>query len=111
MAEEVVRVAAQIPARSLRIELARLARSGPPRLSLVSAIELAPLWSIDDVSAKQIALGFYRRAYDEGELPANVFRVAREGAGGARGAPLAGDFGTHLAYQFFGHPRLVLERA
>jgi len=64
---------------------------------------VAPLWSIDDALAKQVALGFYERAL-AGDRPAEVLREQRAAITEAS-APTSG---THLAYQFFGHPAMRL---
>lgn len=66
---------------------------------------VAPLWSVQDVLAKDIALRFYQRAF-EGRLPAEVFREER-------GAFLDSPDTTsaaYLAYQFYGHPALKIDR-
>jgi hypothetical protein len=79
---------------------------------------VAPLWSIDDTIAQQIALEFYKHALE----PAK----AADGDSGAEGAerPAVADLlrraraglvkdpaahsSTYLAYQFYGHPSLRL---
>ncbi len=67
---------------------------------------VAPLWSIDDVLAKEIALRFYQQTLVEGRHPAEVFRAER-----ARftDSPEAAS-STFLAYQFFGNPAMKLSR-
>jgi CHAT domain len=67
---------------------------------------VAPLWSIADGVAKQIALRFYERTLIEGTPPSEVFRVER-GAFREADEPVSG---TYLAYQFFGHPSMKLSR-
>ena len=67
---------------------------------------VAPLWSIDDRLARQIALRFYERALD-GDSAANVLRTERAAF---RDSPESVS-STYLAYQYFGHPALRLERA
>lgn len=70
---------------------------------------VAPLWSIDDGEARKIALDFYRAAYEDRCAPAEILRRAR--AAFTEAAAGAGTVSpTHLAYQFFGHPRLALNR-
>jgi len=65
---------------------------------------VAPLWSINDSLAKDVALRFYREALG-GAAPAEFLRAARaEFAPGSKSA-------ISLAYQFFGHPALRLCRA
>lgn len=64
---------------------------------------IAPLWSIDDGLAKQLALDFYEAALGRGEAPAEIVRKAREAF--ARDSKS----GISLAYQFFGHPSLHLD--
>lgn len=65
---------------------------------------IAPLWSVDDAVAREVAVRFYRMVIDEGRSPAEVFRRERanftddpEGASS-----------TYLAYQFFGNPAMTL---
>ena len=68
---------------------------------------IAPLWSIDDELASQLALNFYEQVLDNGQAPAEVLRAYRAGvtpADIAAGAAAAS--GTYIAYQFFGHPNL-----
>lgn len=64
---------------------------------------VAPLWSVKDTIAREIALSFYERAF-AGTEPAELLRRER-----ARFSPDA-DSATHLAYQFFGHPSMKLFR-
>ncbi len=63
---------------------------------------IAPLWSIDDAAAKDLALRFYAGVFDEGRSPAAVLRDERCGYN-RPGADVAA---TRLAYQYFGHPAL-----
>jgi hypothetical protein len=63
---------------------------------------VAPLWSIKDSVAKQIALDFYAKT-KAGSRPADVFRTER-----AAFTAGAGNSPTYLAYQFFGHPNMEL---
>jgi hypothetical protein len=65
---------------------------------------IAPLWSIDDKLARDIAVRFYERAM-RGEPPAEVMRTERVAF---RDAPETTS-STYMAYQFFGHPGLRLE--
>jgi hypothetical protein len=68
---------------------------------------VAPLWSIDDALAKDIALRFYQQTLVEGRAPAEVFRAER-----ARftDSPEVSS-STFLAYQFFGNPAMKLSRS
>lgn len=72
-----------------------------------AAAVVAPLWSIDDAVARQVADRFYQRALVEGAPPAEVFREER--------AHFVDDgtmlSSTYLAYQFFGHPTMRLVRS
>ena len=65
---------------------------------------IAPLWSIDDRLARDIAIRFYERAM-RGEAPAEVMRTERAAF---RDTPETTS-STYMAYQFFGHPGLRLE--
>jgi len=67
---------------------------------------VAPLWSVDDRLARQIALHFYERALN-GDTAANILRTERAAF---RESPETVS-STYLAYQYFGHPALRLERA
>jgi CHAT domain-containing protein len=67
---------------------------------------IAPLWSIDDRLARDIALRFYERAL-RGEAPAEIMRTERAAF---RDTPETTS-STYMAYQFFGHPGLRLEPA
>ncbi|MGZ8610968.1 MAG: CHAT domain-containing protein [Actinomycetota bacterium] len=64
---------------------------------------VAPLWSVDDAVAREVAVRFYRRVIDEGSSPAEVFRQER-----ARFTADADASSTYLAYQFFGNPAMTL---
>lgn len=71
---------------------------------------LAPLWSVDDSLASEIAREFYDRTFGTKENPpqtvASVLRDLRR-----RFAPRNGsDSATSLAYVFYGHPNLTLHR-
>ncbi len=65
---------------------------------------IAPLWSIDDRLARDIAIRFYERAM-RGEAPAEIMRTERAAF---RDTPETTS-STYMAYQFFGHPGLRLE--
>jgi CHAT domain-containing protein len=71
---------------------------------------VAPLWSIDDGDARALAVNFYKEAW-KGESPAELLRRQRdcftERAAKESGGKCASS--TLLAYQFFGHPKYVLE--
>jgi hypothetical protein len=68
-----------------------------------AAAVVAPLWSVKDTIAKEIALAFYAATAD-GTRPAEVLRQARLGFRPRSRSQSA----TSLAYQFFGHPALLL---
>jgi len=68
---------------------------------------IAPLWSIDDALAREIALRFYQETLVEGRPPAEVFREER--ARFVDSPDLVSS--TFLAYQFFGNPAMKLSRA
>jgi hypothetical protein len=70
-----------------------------------AAAVVAPLWSIDDAAAKDLALRFYARVFGDGVPPATVLRDERRAYAG----PGSDGAATRLAYQFFGHPALVLQ--
>jgi hypothetical protein len=72
-----------------------------------AAAVIAPLWSIDDTAAKNLALRFYRRVFEDGVPPATALREERRGFAGPEGDRAA----TRLAYQYFGHPGLTLRGA
>ena len=72
-----------------------------------AAAVVAPLWSIDDSAAKELALRFYTRVFRDGLPPATVLRDERRGYAG----PGSDGAATRLAYQFFGHPALALRTA
>jgi hypothetical protein len=64
---------------------------------------IAPLWSVNDAIASQIALGFYDKVA-AGAAPAEVLRRQR-----AQFTDSAATLsGTPLAYQFFGDPSMML---
>lgn len=66
---------------------------------------VAPLWSIKDSIAKEIALSFYEQTLS-GAAAADVLRRERGRLGTSPGMISA----TYLAYQFFGHPAMKLTR-
>jgi hypothetical protein len=66
---------------------------------------IAPLWSIKDEVAHDLAIRFYDSVF-AGEAPAEVLRKER-----ARfKKDVAPQSGTYLAYQYFGHPAMRLEK-
>jgi hypothetical protein len=67
---------------------------------------VAPLWSIDDSVASALAERFYSRAFG-GEALAEIVRAERAAFG--TGADV--NSSTLVAFQFFGHPAMRLERA
>jgi hypothetical protein len=72
-----------------------------------AAAVIAPLWSVSDALARELAVAFYSSTLGEGVRPAAVLREARASFEEVPGRPAAA---THLAYQLFGHPRLTLRR-
>jgi hypothetical protein len=64
---------------------------------------VAPLWSVKDTIAREIAVDFYK-ATAEGASPAEALRRARKGFEASAKPQSA----TYLAYQFFGHPALKI---
>lgn len=67
---------------------------------------IAPLWSVDDRVARSIALRFYEGVL-EGETAAEVLR---RGRAAFRDSPQTVS-SAYMAYQYFGHPALRLERS
>ena len=65
---------------------------------------VAPLWSVKDTVAKEVALDFYAKVFG-GEAIGDVVRQKRASFGHEGVSP------TVLAYQYFGHPALHLHRA
>jgi hypothetical protein len=65
---------------------------------------VAPLWSVDDAAAKDLALRFYERVIRKGDTPAEVLRDERR----SYAEPGHDGSATCLAYQLFGHPAMVL---
>ncbi len=66
---------------------------------------VAPLWSIKDTIAREIALRFYAEAF-AGTPPAEILRRERAAFHGVE----AGDSATCLAYIWYGHPSLKLTK-
>ncbi|MBA3552863.1 MAG: CHAT domain-containing protein [Actinobacteria bacterium] len=66
---------------------------------------VAPLWSIGDTLAREIAVRFYDEAFSD-VSPAAVLRAERAKFRDSSGPSSA----TSLAYQFFGHPGMKLRR-
>jgi hypothetical protein len=64
---------------------------------------IAPIWSIDDVLARELAVRFYKKAL-AGQTPADILREER--------AAFKDDpstiSSTYLAYQYFGHPHMTI---
>jgi hypothetical protein len=71
-----------------------------------AAAVIAPLWSIDDAAAREIAHRFYERVF-AGASPASAIRLERA----SFGMTPATMSSTFLAYQYYGHPLLKVERA
>ncbi len=69
---------------------------------------IAPLWSVKDAIARQIAVSFYRESFQSKRPAAEVLRDERRKFGKTADGELPSS--TYLAYQFFGHPQLSLHR-
>ena len=67
---------------------------------------IAPLWSIKDEIAREIAERFYTRVF-HGDAPAAVLRDERL----RLQATVAAESGTWMAYVYFGHPSMQLRLA
>jgi CHAT domain-containing protein len=67
---------------------------------------VAPLWSVDDQVAQDTALEFYKTALKDGVPVAEVLRQRRAQFDSEIDSPQT----THLAYVYYGHPRLVLSQ-
>ncbi|MEO8267208.1 MAG: CHAT domain-containing protein [Ilumatobacteraceae bacterium] len=65
---------------------------------------VAPLWSIDDAVASALAERFYTKAF-AGEAVAEIVRAERAAFGTGNS-----NSSTLVAFQFFGHPAMHLER-
>jgi hypothetical protein len=65
---------------------------------------VAPLWSVDDKVAHDIALSFYQATLRDGSDTPAAEVLRRERAKFTRGEQAA----TYLSYQFFGHPEMRL---
>lgn len=66
---------------------------------------VAPLWSIDDGLARDLAKGFYEAAF-AGTPPAAFLREKR-GSFTEKSSPRSS---LEMAYQFFGHPEMLMAR-
>ena len=67
---------------------------------------LAPLWSVDDRLAHDIAINFYERTLDDGIEVGEVMRDVRSKFDLTQDIPSS----TFVAYVFYGHPNLILRR-
>jgi hypothetical protein len=71
---------------------------------------LGALWEVDDSLARHIAQEFWARALPDGDGAEPIGEILRDlrkrFAPDDAQAPLA----TYLAYVFYGHPRLTLQR-
>ncbi len=68
---------------------------------------VAPLWSVDDQIAHDIALGFYQAAIDEGTPLGEVIRRQRANFDMDAAAPAKPE-STYLAYVYYGHPNMQM---
>lgn len=72
---------------------------------------VAPLWSVDDGVAREIAVQFYERAFGgPGGAPDAVASILRDIRGKFSAAANTPPQATYLAYVFYGHPNLLLSR-
>ena len=69
---------------------------------------VAPLWSIDDATAREVALDFYRTAFDTEALTwvSSFFKDTRCKFAPASSTDVPDS--TYLAYVYYGHPELML---
>lgn len=67
---------------------------------------VAPLWNIDDDVAQEMALDFYERVYDEKAPVGEVMRELRSRFDMDAPRPRA----SYLAYVYYGHPDLVIDK-
>ncbi|WP_082974883.1 CHAT domain-containing protein [Mycobacterium sp. E3247] len=65
---------------------------------------IAPLWKVDDVEAREIAVDFYRRTFVDGQTVGEAMREIRR-----RFTPDS-QSATALAYVFYGNPGLRFQR-
>ena len=66
---------------------------------------IAPIWSITDTIAREIAERFYTSVF-AGESPAERLRQERL----RMGRTAAAESGTWMAYIYYGHPQMRLKR-
>jgi len=79
---------------------------GDTKAQVVAKLEsFNPLWSVKDTIAKDVALSFYKQVLQQHERPAEVLMNERKAFQTSDQTS-----GTYLAYQFFGHPMMVLQR-
>jgi hypothetical protein len=74
---------------------------------------LGALWEVDDTVASGVALEFWRRALprDNGGKPEPVAAILRDLRARYACEPGEAPVSTWLAYTYYGHPRLMLQRA
>ncbi|MEL6852307.1 MAG: CHAT domain-containing protein, partial [Bacteroidota bacterium] len=77
--------------------------SGFPGILLLNGAQgfLAPLWSVQDVLARELAEGFYEQALQEGKTLGEILQNLRDSY------EIRGNL-TPLAYVYYGHPGLKL---
>lgn len=68
---------------------------------------VAPLWSVNDVIAEKIALRFYELVF---ESPTSVGEAMRKLRAGYKTGTPAPPISTYLAYVYYGHPELILQK-
>jgi hypothetical protein len=72
---------------------------------------LGALWEVDDRVAKDVALEFWRRAMPASGKPEPVAAILRDLRAKYVVDPATVPIATYLAYVYYGHPRLTLERS
>jgi CHAT domain-containing protein len=68
---------------------------------------IAPLWSVDDDVAQDFAVQFYKGVYDDHRPVAEVMAELRSRFNAESSKPRS----SYLAYVYYGHPELVINKA
>jgi hypothetical protein len=69
---------------------------------------VSPLWSVDDDIAQEFALDFYKEVYDQ-DTPAPVAEVMRE-LRSRFDMDSTSPSASYLAYVYYGHPDLIIDK-